>query len=375
MHEQPDTHTSYTPVGIVARTKYFIHKHERVISITALLAGFLLDSLTLTRIDRLYDNIVVGTYITISLFGIFIVNLYEHSTFKVKLFDFFHSIFPIIIQFAFGGLFSAFTVFYGRSSSISGSWPFLFILVGLLVGNEFLKRHYRVFTLQVSLLFFIIYSYSIFVVPILVHKMNGWVFTLSGFLSLVIIFLYIRLFRRFIPQLYMRSKIALRLSIVAILVFINILYIYNFIPPIPLSIKDTGIYHSIIKTADGTYLAEKEKQPWYHFLMSDRLHIQAGDSLYAFSSIYTPIHSDIVIVHKWQQWDDALNEWVTKSKIPFSITSGRIDGFRGYSIKGNITTGLWRISIENERGQVIGREVFVVKENDDTKRIIQQVNL
>ena len=44
-----------------------------------------------------------------------------------------------------------------------------------------------------------------------------------------------------------------------------------------------------------------------------------------------------------------------------SIFGGRDGGYHTYSIKGNIIPGLWRVDIETERGQIIGREEFKIE--------------
>jgi predicted ATPase len=360
--------------SVKARVRDTTARYERHISAIALFGGFVFDSLTLTRIDKLYDNIVVIVYLLLTAFGIFLVNLYESGHVKSKIFRFFHKVFPFVIQFAFGGLFSAFTLFYSRSTDLSGSWPFLLILIGLLIGNEFLKKYYRRFTLQLSLLYFVIFSYLIFVLPIVLQKMNTIIFMLSGILSLVIIYYYIKLFKRFIPETYAQSKLLAKTSIITIFTVINVMYFTNYIPPIPLSLNDVGVYHNLFRNISGDFVLDREVQPWYRrYVFGDVLHITKGGSLYAYSSVYAPLKLQTQIVHKWEKWDKEKRKWITKSVIDFPVTGGRIEGYRGYSISNNISTGTWRISIENKRGQVIGRDNFTIKEQTESIEIIRDV--
>ncbi|MCF1193471.1 DUF2914 domain-containing protein, partial [Mangrovimonas sp. AS39] len=56
-------------------------------------------------------------------------------------------------------------------------------------------------------------------------------------------------------------------------------------------------------------------------------------------------------------------KWVSGSKISFPIKGGRNEGYRGFSKKENVFSGKWRVDIETERGQVVGRvrfDIFIV---------------
>lgn len=39
---------------------------------------------------------------------------------------------------------------------------------------------------------------------------------------------------------------------------------------------------------------------------------------------------------------------------------GREGGYRGYSVKGNLFAGEWRVNVTTERGQSLGRTSFTV---------------
>lgn len=360
--------------SITSKVRDTAARYERHISVIALLGGFIFDSLTLTRIDKLYDNIVIIVYLILSAGGIFLVNLYESGRVKNRVFRFFHKVFPVVIQFAFGGLFSAFTLFYSRSTDLSGSWPFLLILVGLLVGNEFLKKYYRRFTLQIALLYFILFSYLIFIFPIILQRMNEIIFVFSGIVSLVLIHYYSKLFKKYIPEAYRQSKFVTKASVIAIFTLINVLYFTNYIPPIPLSLNDVGVYHNAFRNVSGDYVLDREEQPWYRkFLFSEIMHVTQGGSLFAYSSVYAPVKLQTNVVHKWQKWNEKERSWETVSTVEFSVTGGRVAGYRGYSVTSNITPGTWRVSIENQRGQVIGRDNFKVENQEEPIEIIREI--
>jgi hypothetical protein len=79
-----------------------------------------------------------------------------------------------------------------------------------------------------------------------------------------------------------------------------------------------------------------------------------------FTAICAPAGLTTTIVHEWQHYDEAKREWVTDETIPFFIVGGREAGYRGYSVKTDLTEGSWRVNVKTEFGQVIGRVSFRV---------------
>src|SRR3989344_5404360 len=156
-------------------------KYEHHLSSVAFLFGFLWDNIMLTRIDLLLDNIVLSSYIIIA--GIAIVVLNAHNAGRLR-----HPriethapfLLPLLMQFAFGGLFSGFFIFYSRSGALATSIPFLIFLAALLVGNEFFRKRYSRFVFHISVFFIALFSYAIFFIPVILGKMGPRVFLLSG---------------------------------------------------------------------------------------------------------------------------------------------------------------------------------------------------
>jgi hypothetical protein len=213
----------------------FIKKYERHLSTASMFFGFIFDNLTLKRIDVWYDNAVIAFYILVSSFGIILVNLQGHkygNYVPEKIKPFLH----LIVQFAFGGLFSAFFVFYSRSGSLLASWPFLIILLGMLIGNEIIVEKYKLLVFQISIYFFILFSYLIFLVPLITGIINTWMFVISSTLSLIGIAVFIYLVYRIAPHRVKEAKRNLSISICTIFVLIQIFYFANIIPPLPLSL-------------------------------------------------------------------------------------------------------------------------------------------
>lgn len=348
-------------------------RNERWISTLSLFGGFVFDSLTLKRVDLLWENLWVIGLLVIAALGIILINLNENqkNRFSAKVYRIIHFWLIIVIQFAFGGLLSSFLVFYFRSSTLSVSWPFLLVLATIFVLNEFLKHHYTRLVFQISVLFFSIYSFAIFIVPVILHRLGYVTFILSGLLSVVVLVVFVFCLRYIARERFRESKNWLFLSIIGITVLINTLYFTNLIPPIPLSLKSAGVYHSIVRNADGNYTAMAERKWFLDFFKTYETFNNTGSlPIYVFSSIFSPTNLNVQVLHEWQHYDETAGEWITTNQTSLSIVGGRDGGFRTYSIKATNVSGLWRVNVKTLRGQLIGRIKFKVKNVDATPDLV-----
>ncbi len=338
--------------------------HERGISIFAFAAGFLWDSLTLTRVDRLFDNLVLASYLLVVFVSIMLTHAHKAGRFQGPLSRKGVTLFQFLLPFAFGGLFSGFLIFYFRSGEVLANAPFLLVLVALLVGTEFFRHHYQRFTFQLSVFFVALFSYAVLIVPVLLRRIGDIVFLLSGLVAILTFTFLVRLLARVDRVEYEQSRRTLFPIIGIIYITFNFLYFNNMIPPIPLSLKEIGVYHTVERAPGGGYFLSYEKAPWYAIgLTTSRVfHRGVGESAYAFSSVFAPMNLSTDIRHRWLYFDSAKREWVTVAMIRFPISGGRDEGFRGYSVKENLQVGKWRVDVETLRGQIIGRFNFEVKD-------------
>ncbi len=344
--------------------KYIVklfHKYERHISSGALILGFIVDSLTLRRIDLFLENAAIVGYLLIVAISIIFFNLYDAGKLRHSFWGRMHPWFLICMQFAVGGLFSAFLVFYSRSASFVASWPFLLILLGQMIANEMLRNHYARLTFQIGIFFFALFSYSILIIPVLLGQMGWWVFLLSGIVSLVLILLFCKLLARYSRYEFIRHRKMVITAVISLYILINILYFTNIIPPIPLALQEVGIYNNVSRLNDGSYnLVRYNKQaPWWKF-QGNAFNLSSSSSLYAYSSVFGPTRLNTSIAHEWQYFDREKARWITSSRITFPISGGRENGFRGYSMKENIFRGDWRVNVETSEGRLIGRIKFKV---------------
>lgn len=348
----------------IQEAKKFYKKYERYITPIAFGSGFVLDTLTLRRIDLFYENITFLWNLSLAAAVILLINAYDAGRIKGRFADRIIPFLPIVLQFSFGALFSAFIVFYVRSSSVFVSWPFLLLLVGLFIGNEFFRKRYVRLTFQLSIYFIALFSYCVFVLPVFVGQMSTLIYLASGAVALVIISLIVFVFSRIIPGRVEGNKRPLLLSIGAIYLAFQILYFTNVIPPIPLSLKEAGIYHAMKRASDGKHLYEVAYEPSRrHELLretSGTFHWVSGSPIFSYSAVFAPTKIHTNIFHRWLYFDEQKGKWMEISKIQFPIVGGRDGGYRGYSVKYGVKPGKWRVDVINEKGQVLGRTNFRV---------------
>jgi len=359
---------------LIEKTRNLYGRFERPISSLSLILGFVFDILTLKRVDTFWEISWIVAHIVIVGLFILIIHIKEGKIGDENNPHKAHFWYVNILQFFFGGLLSTYLVFYFRSSDIFVTWPFILILAIAFIANESLKSHYIRLSFQISLFFLSIYSFSIFLVPVILHKIGIWVFLLSGLLSLVFITIFILILFYFIKDKFNKSKKTIIFLIISISVVINFLYFTNLIPPIPLSLKDADVYHSIQKNQNGNYDVTYDDYGWQEYFQLYKDFNKIPESpVYAYSAIFSPEDLDITIIHEWQYYDTTNNKWITRAVIKLPVVGGRDGGFRTYSMISSAWYGKWRVNIKTELGQIIGRIRFNLLPIDKELKIVSGI--
>lgn len=347
----------------INHVKEFYEKYERYFSSVAFLAGFTWDNLTLKRIDLWFENLVLGLYLILIFASIVFINFREARRPRFQTSEGGAILIPYVMQFAFGGIFSGFFVFYSRSAELASSWPFLTFLLAILIGNEFFRSRYSRFTFQISIFFIALFSYAIFIIPVITGNLGAGIFLASGLISLTVLSAVLFIIKAMLPVHAKQSWSTLLIVIPGIYITFNLLYFINIIPPIPLSLKEIGVYHSITKTGPGTYEIEYEPQAFTYLNLSRQVfHRYDDDFPYVFSAVFAPTKINTEIYHRWQYYDEEKDDWITVSRVSYGIVGGRDGGYRGYSWHKSIFPAKWRVDVETEREQLIGRIKFAVVE-------------
>jgi hypothetical protein len=334
--------------------------YERHISAAAMIGGFVVDNLAFGRIDHPATQIVLASYLVVAAASIAILHYFgEHAELAGTRYRW-AAIVSGVTQFCFGGLWSAFLIFYSRSAVIETAWPFLLILALIFLGNEVFREYRSRLVFTAILLFFALFSFSTFIVPVFTGTIGHRMFLISGGAAVAIFAAFVTLLA-FLARSRMRRDIK-KIAAGAIFVYValNSFYYMNVLPPLPLALVDSGIFYSRAEVA-WKYRNPTQIQPWYKRIdQPSTYYLKPGQPLYAYSAVFAPIRLTTQIVHEWDWYDTAKGGWVTQSVIRFPITGGRDSGYKGFSDKTNLRPGSWRVDVETDEGRVIERMNFTV---------------
>lgn len=331
-------------------------RNQKYLPILFFMGGFIFDTMTLGRIDRLYDTVVLCSHITLLSLTLYLYNLADDGKWKNTFIGRYFEYFPLVIQFFFGALSSAFIIYFFRSVSLSKTMFFFILLVLLLFANEFLKKKISNKYLQFSVYFFLSFTFFTFMIPTLIKEMNTFIFIISGLASLGCTLALITFIYTSSPST--RAEISLKKLISLILTIyltVNVFYYFNLIPPVPLAME-TGLVAHDVRKNDNQYLVTYERDEWYVFWRTHNInfHRQEGEPVYVFTSVFAPTAIKKSIFHRWQWYNPETREWQIIEDIGFEVTGGRGRGFRGYTYKNNLMEGKWKVHIITAEELLLG---------------------
>lgn len=341
----------------------WMQKYERHLSALAMVAGFVVDNLFFGRIDLWQTQVWFAIYTAICFIAISLLHAIEARAARGIERPHWRAVLPIATQFALGGFWSGFFVFYGRAAVVTASWPFLLFIIVVLIGNEILRRYHERLVFTSVLFFLALYSYAIFAVPIYTKSIGTVTFLESGIVAILVFALFTGLLRMLGRERFKSEVWRVRAGAFIVLIIINLSYFTGVLPPLPLSASAAGIYHAVWHTPTE-YLATAESQSWQvrYLGFAPTLHVVPSESLYAYSSVFAPTALTTTIVHRWQWYDPSLKQWVTKAAVTYPIQGGRDGGYRGYSAVLMNVAGAWRVNVETIDGRLIERLPFTVEQ-------------
>lgn len=337
----------------------------------AFLFGFLVDNITLNRVDQLFDNLLLASYVVLAMVSLVLLYMATASKLPEKYNDRIKGFAPIVVQYSFGGLLSGMLIFYGRSGDLFVSWPFILLILLVIYFNETLKERAARLIYNLAILFIGLFSYVVLVIPVFTGYMGSWVFVGSGLLALFIMYWFVQFLFRFVPHFLGLHMKTIVFVLGGIFFGMNFLYFANIIPPIPLSLKDVGIYHSVVRFENGDYQLKYEEGRWWQFFKDsdDVFHAQNGGPVFCFAKVFAPTRLQTDIYHTWE-YKDETGKWRKHYSGSYSISGGSDGGYRGYTFIQSFHDGKWRCSVETERGQVLGRETFVIDSTSEPQNLI-----
>ena len=343
-------------------TEELIQWYERYISPITLIAGFTLDAIIFRRVDLFFSNILLFSYLAIASVCILLLNMIITGTLRGRAWTAIAPFLPAVIQFAFGGLFSGYVILYSKSAALAVSWIFVAILAALLIGNERFRNFYKLFAFQMGLLFFGVFSFLTFFLPVVLGRIGTEVFLVGGALSLIAMSLIFRLTAHFVPAMASERRKMARV-VGSIFLLFNVLYFLNAIPPLPLALREAGVYHNVVKEGDE-YVLSAEPRRWYESYLryNTVFHKTADETVFVYSAVFAPATFATTILHEWEFYDEKTQSWIKTATFGFPITGGRDGGYRGFSLRDNLEAGKWRVNVKTGDGLIIGRVAFTVED-------------
>jgi hypothetical protein len=329
-------------------------RNERRISSISLVTGFIFDLLFVQQIDIKYQSIWIGAHILIATIVGFLIHW--------KKTEVFHFWALSILQFLLGGMLGTLLMFYMKGAVFAVAWPFFLVLTAGIIGNEFLKKHYKRVSLQIGFIFFGVFLLMIYLVPMMAGNISQFLFIVSGIMSLIVItgIYYVITFSLQKTERY-KVRTHVRIVILSMYILLNGMYFSGAIPPLPLMIPNSGIFHMIQRSPSGVYTAQREPRRTLLFgLIQKRQTLTlTGNLVYAYSAVRSPVSFQIRIVHQWQYYNSSTGTWETRAEIATPVTGGRSGGYRTYSQMRIASEGKWRVNIKTTTGQTIGRIRFI----------------
>jgi hypothetical protein len=337
----------------------YYEKNDTKVDIAFFLGGFIFDVLTLSDVD---DALSIGQQV-IYLFVIGSILYYDflatHGFAKIsERVQRFWDYRQLAVHFLLGSLLSVYSLFFLKSASFFSSIIFVLLMMGIMVANELKSVQKSAVDLKVGLYVICVFAFFSMTIPVLLGFVGLLPFLLAIAFTALVLYGVFRLLQRRVPDQRLLFK-TLAIPGASILGLFLVLYLIGWIPPVPLSVQNMGVYHMIEKVG-GNYVVSHEN-PWWRFWQKgdQTFRAEPGDKIYFFAEIFSPARfSDSVTLH-WY-FKDPRTGWISTDRIPMKISGGRKNGFRGFAIKQNYTDGEFRISVETTDGREIGRIYFEV---------------
>lgn len=353
--------TAKTPT-LMEKVQAFRTRHEKWEMAAFFFGGFLYDIISLSRIDDTLTMVQSFAYLLILASLLLLEQRYPEGTPPPAALTKVWRWREDAIHFFFGSLLSVFMLLLFKSTS--GFMPYIFIvgLFGLLVANELPRFRQLGPIVRVGLLSLCVTMYFAFLLPVLIGRMGFWVFLLAVSLGCASVFGLMRLMERLRPDVeFVVRKVALPgFGVQAALL---VCYLVGVIPPIPLAVQYSGIFHEVKRVSPGLYQLTSVDdsvwfKPWTWF--GPDFVMRPGDKPYYFFRIFAPKNFAPYKVRVRWYYDHPEKGWTTSGNgFIANVTSNGTDGgYRYYATTSNLKPGNWRVVLETEGGHEINRLSF-----------------
>lgn len=345
----------------------FYQKYQAYLPAGFFVGGFLFDVVTTDRIDQMFSLGLQGVYLFLLVLFVYWEvsppSVFQNKERWVSKLWRWH---VEVMHFLFGSLLSLYTIFYFKSASLMTSFVFMSFLVVVLVVNELPQLQKRGLVVRSTLLALCLASYLIYLVPVILGSLAVKTFMLSMCLSIsFFVWIGMRLQRVSGDPKKVQEQFLVP-GIIIQLIFI-LLYSFKALPPVPISLKHIGIYHSVEKQ-QKTYVLKYDRS-WWRFWQSGAQTFlkREGDAVYCFVSVFSPSAFSDQLQMVWLK--DSKGEWIERDSVPLTIHGGRDAGYRGYAMKSNFEAGRWQVQVKTSDDREVGRIYFdVIPSTESTTR-------
>jgi hypothetical protein len=334
-------------------TPRFLDRYRHLIPSALLGGGFFVDILTFRTLRPEATFAVLGAYAFAAAAGVVFGDRVPGRLREAA---------SMVVQFSFGALLSSAFLFYWFGGSVAASWPVMIIVVALMASNEAFRAAFLRPSMQFGVFAFVIFSYCTLLFPFLLRSVSAQVFLFGGAVATCVSLLVAEVSARMDTA---RRPLLGRFRGIAggIFTAFVVLYALNVIPPIPLSIRDAGVYHDV--KAGAAYVLQGEPENIFQKLwpgQTIRMEHDGDGRIYVYTAIFAPADLSTTIVHRWRRYDDRLGQWADAGISSYTTRGGREEGYRGYSYRTIVAPGRWSVIVETSQGQELGRISFRVKE-------------
>jgi hypothetical protein len=198
--------------------------------------------------------------------------------------------------------------------------------------------------------------------------MGFGVFLTSGFLSaglVISLILYLDTHDVFETSWAFSGAVG---TVLGLLGLVILFYVNHWIPPVPLAMKEGGVYHDV-ERENGAFVLQYEEPPWYQPWKNDDdpFRYVPGDTVHCFAAVFAPTDLQTTIYHHWQYYNAKRDAWVDTDRIGYEVVGGRRNGYRGVTFKRHVHPGEWRVTVETVDRRPIARIRFDVVEADTSE--------
>jgi hypothetical protein len=347
---------------LLERLRLYYARHEGRVGPLFFACGFVFDAAAVGRVDSWHVIAQQALYlaiVTALLIELFFVPEEPALEGPAPVRQFYYRHRLALLSFFLGTLLNVYTLFFFKSSSLLVSFSFLLVMVSLLLANEFGPFRRLGLAFKFALLSLCGLSFCATVVPVVSGHVGTGIFLASMALGCVPVLALAAWMRKRAPERSPAVRDQLLVPFGVMLVVFLGAYLLRVIPPVPLSIRYVGVYHSVERTPEG-YRLSHERPAWAFWRNGDQhFRAQPGDRVYVFFRVFSPASFADEVSMRW--FHRQADGWALQDTIPIKIVGGRAEGFRGYGFKSKYQPGAWKVQIETTDEREIGRVYFDVE--------------